>query len=302
MVTFHARRVAIITLMTVVAAGCSREQQDWRAAEGADTPEAWAHFIEQHPDSELAPQARARIAAIAEASDWQRASSVATVAAYREFLSRHPTGTRAEDARIRIEAFSLGSAPRIDGLPAPAVEAASHAAPGVPALQIATGAMAPEAATRVAQNDAAPPEAGVATGAHALAVPGEAAQAVPGEAAQPVPGAAVQTAPAALETTGPAYTAAVAATLPLPMDASGYGVQLGAFGSEASADHEWQRLQGRFTAQLGGLSPRITLLSTGSGQLYRLQVAAAGEAQARAICDSLKEQAQPCVPVLPQTR
>jgi cell division protein FtsN len=78
-----------------------------------------------------------------------------------------------------------------------------------------------------------------------------------------------------------------------------YGVQLGAFGSEASADREWRRLQGRFGAQLGGLSPRIVAASDTSGQLYRLQAPASGEAQARALCDSLKERSQPCVPVLP---
>jgi cell division protein FtsN len=77
-----------------------------------------------------------------------------------------------------------------------------------------------------------------------------------------------------------------------------YGVQLGAFGSEASADREWRRLQGRFGAQLGGLSPRIVAAGN-TGQLYRLQAPAAGEAQARALCDSLKERSQPCVPVVP---
>ena len=77
-------------------------------------------------------------------------------------------------------------------------------------------------------------------------------------------------------------------------------MQLGAFGSEASADREWQRLQGRFGAQLGGLSPRIIVAGTDNAQLYRLQAPAAGEAQARALCDSLKEQAQACVPVVPR--
>jgi cell division septation protein DedD len=81
---------------------------------------------------------------------------------------------------------------------------------------------------------------------------------------------------------------------------SGYGIQLGAFGSQASADHEWERLQGRFGAQLHGKSPRIVVASTSSGSLYRLQAPAAGEAEARALCDSLKEQAQACVPVLPR--
>jgi cell division protein FtsN len=86
--------------------------------------------------------------------------------------------------------------------------------------------------------------------------------------------------------------------------ASGYGVQLGAFGSQASADREWQRLQGRFGSQLGGLAPRIIIASasasTGGGQLYRLQAPASGEAQARALCDALKEQSQACVPVIPR--
>jgi cell division septation protein DedD len=80
-----------------------------------------------------------------------------------------------------------------------------------------------------------------------------------------------------------------------------YGVQLGAFGSEASAGREWQRLQGRFGAQLAGLEPRIVAASASpAGQLYRLQAPAAGEAQARALCATLREQSQACVPVLPQ--
>jgi len=84
--------------------------------------------------------------------------------------------------------------------------------------------------------------------------------------------------------------------------AGGYGVQLGAFGSQASADREWQRLQGRFGSQLGGLAPRIIIASasTGGGQLYRLPAPASGEAQARALCDALKERSQACVPVIPR--
>src|SRR5256886_16386580 len=36
-----------------------------------------------------------------------------------------------------------------------------------------------------------------------------------------------------------------------------YGVQLGAFGSEASADREWRRRPGRLCAQVGGPSPPV---------------------------------------------
>jgi len=317
MVTFHARRVALIALLTALVAACSREQQDWRSAEGADTTEGWTRFIEQHPVSELVPEARAHISEIAEARDWQHASRIATVAAYREFLARHPSGHRSEDARIRIEAFSLGSAPRID-LSSPAV-ADSRGRSGVPALQIATGA-ASEANVASGASAAIPaseaPEATAASGTsvtapsvadrHGLATPGEAAQPAPAATEAPTAMYAAVVSSEVPATAAPAVALATSDALASPDDpssrTSGYGVQLGAFGSEASADREWQRLQGRFSAQLNGLSPHITLTSTTAGQLYRLQIAAGGEAQARAICDSLREQYQACVPVLPQLR
>jgi cell division septation protein DedD len=109
-------------------------------------------------------------------------------------------------------------------------------------------------------------------------------RAVPGEAAQP---------PA--EETGVKPAASTAAPSP-----TGYGVQLGAFGSEASADREWHRLRGRFGSELGSLSPRIVVAETDAGELYRLQAPAAGEAEARALCDSLREQSQACIPVPPR--
>ena len=56
--------------LTLIA-GCSRERIDWKSAEAADTQEAYDHFLERHPDSELATQARARIAQLAEDKDWQ---------------------------------------------------------------------------------------------------------------------------------------------------------------------------------------------------------------------------------------
>jgi cell division protein FtsN len=248
MMTSQAGRIARLALLATLCA-CSSEQQDWRSAEGADTSEAWGRFIEQHPDSELAAQARARIAQLAEQRDWQHASALATAQGYRQFLARHARGTHAEEARIRIEAFGLGSMPRI--APQTPQEVAAAGSPsGVNALQLATIAALPSHPSAAQQGTA--------------------------DSAAPEPAGAVGAPPA------------------------DYAVQLGAFGSEASAGREWQRLQGRFGAQLQGLSPRIVVASSDGSELYRLQAPASGEAQARAICDSLKEQAQACVPVLPR--
>lgn len=260
MITVCAPRVTLIALLGALGAGCSHEQQDWHSAEAADTAEAYTHFLEQHADSELAKQARAHIALLEEERDWKRTDDIATVDAYRKFLAQHPAGKWAEEARIRIEGFSLGSAPH-----APRQGTVAAGRTGVRALQLATGNAAP------------------APAAPAAAAPEEPRLAV-------APADRAQTAPASEETRAIATTAV----------GSGYGIQLGAFGSQASADHEWQRLQGRFGAQLHGKSPRIVVASTGSGSLYRLQAPAAGEAEARALCDSLKEQAQACVPVLPR--
>jgi len=250
MITFHAGRVALIAVLATLAAGCSREQQDWRSAEAADTSEAYGRFVEQHPDSELAAQGRTRLAQLAEERDWAQAGKVATMDAYRAFLAEHPSGKWSEEARIRIEAFALGSAPRLAPQTPPQPGGTPQGPSGVRALQLATAR--------------APPAVHDSASVVAQLIRAEPAEAAPAR------------------------------------DRPSYGVQLGAFGSEASADREWRRLQGRFGAQLGGLAPRIVAANDNtSGQLYRLQAPATGEAQARALCDSLREQSQPCVPVLP---
>jgi len=272
MITFRTGRVALIVVLAALMASCSREQQDWRSAEAADTSEAYGRFVEQHPDSELAARARERLAQLEEERDWADAGRVASVDAYRQFLARHPGGKWSEEARIRIEAFSLGSAPRIG--PATAASTGPVALPGssgVRALQLATQATPPPVGRSGAQT-AAP---------------------------QLIRTAPVKLTPQLSRGLAAAQRPARERNATAAASESAYGVQLGAFGSQASADREWRRLKGRFGAQLGGLSPRIVPAESAAGQLYRLQAPAAGEAQARALCDSLKEQAQPCVPVLP---
>jgi SPOR domain len=303
MFTFRPGRAALIAVLLGLFTGCSSEQQDWSSAQGADTSEAWGRFLEQHPDSELAAQARLRIAQLTEQRDWQHAGSVGTPEAYRGFLAQHPNGKWSGEARIRIEAFALGSAPRT-APQTPEEAAQSRASWGVNALQLARGATPAStggADTAVAAAEMARPGEAAAPAAAEIARAGEAAEpAAPVDTArsgQAVEVAAVDTERRG-ETGGPAPVSTNVAVGAVVLPGGGYGVQLGAFATEASADREWQRLQGRFGAELGGLSPRIVVASTDSGQLYRLQATAAGEAQARAICDSLKEQAQACVPVI----
>ena len=115
---------AILTLL----AGCSRAQQDWRAAQQAATPRAYQVFVERHPDSELAAVARQRIAQLTEAAVWQQATRANTAAAYQDYLAKYPNGSWSQDARIRMESRSLAQAPQGAG---PAAGAAQSVTAGM---------------------------------------------------------------------------------------------------------------------------------------------------------------------------
>jgi cell division septation protein DedD len=265
-----------LAVVASLVAGCSREQQDWRTAEGVDSIEAYNRFLQRHPDSELATQARTRVAQLTEDRDWQHAGSLDTADGYREFLTQHPNGKWAQEARIRIENFSLGGPPSNE----PPVHVADLSAPPAPRRFEGSGAPAG------ASDDATP---GVMR---------------PGEAASPAnsppvtagaPSTHTSAPPVASTATQPA-TAAVSGGLTF----GGYGIQLGAFRTEDSANSEWRQLATRFGSQLRGLTPHVMPADTPSGPLFRLQASVGEEARARALCAELKKQQQVCVPVPPR--
>jgi cell division septation protein DedD len=143
--------VAAAAVLTLLC-GCSRTQQDWRAAQQAGTPRAYQAFVERHPASELAAVARQRMAQLTEQAAWQQAARENTAAAYQEYLTRYPNGSWSQDARIRMESLSLPNGTgRAAGLAAAAEPATAAARPAA--------APAPQAAQPVASS-ASPPAAG----------------------------------------------------------------------------------------------------------------------------------------------
>ena len=255
--------------LLLFGAGCSREQQDWRSAEAADTIEAYDQFVTRHPQSELAKQARLRVTQLVEDKDWQAAGTDDTAEAYRKFITEHPNGKWAQEARIRLENFSLGAQPGSSSA-SEGTAAALQSKPVTPAAS--PGMAAPQVAS-------------------------------PGDTAVPAAPVGPTKAPAPLGPKAPALggpqVPAPAMAAP-PAAGSAFGIQLGAFGSEAAATSEWQQLVARFGPQLQGLSPHIVTADTAAGHLYRLQAVVGDEARARALCSSLKQRAQPCMPVLPR--
>lgn len=128
--------VAALAAAVLVAAGCSGESQDWRAAQSADSVEAYDAFIAKHPSSTLATQAKARAKQITEDKDWERATIADNADSYREFVAQHPDGKWSQEARIRIENLALPAA----GAPVPAAEPTGATAKPQPAPKPALAA------------------------------------------------------------------------------------------------------------------------------------------------------------------
>ena len=280
--------VLLAAVSLTLVAGCSRERIDWKSAESADTQEAYDHFLQLHPDSALATQAHTRLAQIAEDKDWQHASAADTADAYKQFLAQHASGKWAEEARIRMENFTLDSnasptaPPSADtGAVAPKNAPGNSASPAVPG----------ESATRAASPA---PAAAPKTPASKPTAVAQATPAAPAKTSSPPPHTADKPA-LVTHTSGPPSKPVVTSSA----ETASFGIQLGAFSSQAAALKEWKRLQTTYDSELHGLFAHAVPVQVTSGKLFRLQSPVGEEARARSICSSLTQHAQPCVVVLP---
>jgi len=117
---------AIALTVALSLAGCSHESSDWKSATAADTSEAYQQFLQQHPKSTNAAQARTRLQQLQEVHDWQVASAADTRDAYEQYVTQHPDSQWAQEARIRIENFAQNAA---GGATAPAAGTTAAANP-----------------------------------------------------------------------------------------------------------------------------------------------------------------------------
>ena len=133
--------IVLLTAVSFVIAGCSRVAGDWKAAQTADTTEAYQDFLRQHPDSEFGVAAQERVRQLAEDRDWQQASKTDTLDAYQQFVAVHADGKWAQEARVRIENFQLNSG---SAQTPPSMPGADGAASTPPAAAIAAPAPGPQ--------------------------------------------------------------------------------------------------------------------------------------------------------------
>jgi len=137
-------RLSILCASAVLAAlslvGCSRESDDWKSAQAADTVAAYEQFLHQYPGSTHVGEANTRVTQLAEDEAWQLATSQDTQAGYRQFAARFPDGKWSQEARVRIENFAL--TPPSTDTPA-TVMANMSGAPPSPATTVPAPAMKP---------------------------------------------------------------------------------------------------------------------------------------------------------------
>ena len=137
----HIGLIVLLTAVIFTIAGCSHVGEDWKAAQTADTTEAYQDFLRQHPDSEYGVAAQERVRQLAEDRDWQQASKADTLDAYQQFVAVHADGKWAQEARVRIENFQLSaggqSAPTVPG-----TEGGASAPPAAPAAATPAAAAA----------------------------------------------------------------------------------------------------------------------------------------------------------------
>ncbi len=250
------------SLMVIAAAlgACSNPEGDFRTAEQTNTEAAWQEFLNQHPDSALAGQARLRLDDLREQQDWAKAQQAESPEALRAYLQAHPMGPNADAALeqlLNLERQFIWQT---------ATRSATREAFENFLLQYPDAPEAAEARERIAAlAPAAPARSG---SSQAVAAKGT-----------------------AVHSKTPASPSAAA-----PKASTGKTrLQFGAFSTRERALQQRKLLESKFGQLLPGTMTVDAPVSAGKDQLYRLRSAPMSEAQARSSCTALKEQGQACV-------
>lgn len=236
----------------IVLGACSNPEADWQAAELENTEAAYQAFLEKHTEGEWAQRAEAALDAIKDSRDWESAQTSDAIEAYNNYLLAHPTGAHMGEARQRITELET------EGAWNTAVSAGTKEALEDFLLRYPDAPQAEQARSQLVALAPPPP-------------PPPAPKTAPKPAAKPAP-----------------KPAAAKAASPPPGD---YHVQLGAFGSKATAQAEKTRLEQRWKGVVGALQ----LESPRGDALWRVKSAGMRESAARAACQKLKGSGQDCM-------
>lgn len=246
-----------------VLAACGNPQQDWEAARLTDTRQAYADFLEAHPQSAYTERAQTRIAELEREAAWMDAQQAATATAYSEFLDRYPDGAHSRDAQQRIDDLARQAA--WDSLRA-------------------QDAMSPEELRRFV---ASYPLSAEANQARAMM------EALEDDEVAGAEGDTASDGEQADERAGEIGSGDEGGSPPPPVDGD-FRVQLGAFGKQETADAERERLQQAHGDVLGAVVVEGTETTP---RLYRVRSAPMTRELADDTCSALGNEGQACIVV-----
>ncbi|HEY0746925.1 MAG TPA: hypothetical protein VGD63_09520 [Steroidobacteraceae bacterium] len=95
---------------TLLIAACSSQNRDWDKATRTNTLGSYQAFLQQHPDSEHAAEARGFVLAFADDAKWKAAQNGGSIQSYQDYLHDYPGGLRADRARFQITALQRAAA------------------------------------------------------------------------------------------------------------------------------------------------------------------------------------------------
>lgn len=101
---------SICLLATLLLVGCSSTQSDWEQARTRDTVAAYRTFLDKHPNTAQAVQARNRIQALQDEQAWAQARQAHTDEAFEAYLRQQPSGMHIAEAQGLIGASERSAA------------------------------------------------------------------------------------------------------------------------------------------------------------------------------------------------
>ena len=97
-------------LATLALGACSSTQSDWSQANAAHTVAAYEAFLEEHPNTPQAVEARNRIHSLKDEQAWAQAQQVNTVQSYQNYIQDEPSGAHLDEAKDHISSSERSTA------------------------------------------------------------------------------------------------------------------------------------------------------------------------------------------------
>ncbi|MGH9561628.1 MAG: tetratricopeptide repeat protein, partial [Terracidiphilus sp.] len=102
--------MAFVLGAALMAAGCGTADYDWNKALAANTVAAYQTFLQNHPKSKHADDARGRLLGVQDDQAWALAQATNTVPGYQDYLKTESGGIHASDAQYEITALERAAA------------------------------------------------------------------------------------------------------------------------------------------------------------------------------------------------